>query len=298
MMCSVLKHYHVMVSIPALELHQAILPPSFVPVPKVPHMAGAALFLGPWGAITGKPNLTEFSASGGIMMSQGTDIGSSDPSLQRDTSRAAERIAGGHHSDERLKVAFRFPFSHGAQRADCGRLPRFSSVQPELRGTSRSAAAGGPRDSVQHSPRRHVAGGFRCRAAAHDRRFRDSIRSQPALQSLESQRLSGRHRRGRAPALHASARQWQRDLNHRKRHEPVISEAGASPRTGPRGDVVRGPEHSRRVGARHSAGLLAQLVPYRRRRRPTRRHGPRGSPKGDRQLFRNVGCRRVPLRSR
>jgi hypothetical protein len=75
MMCGVLKHYHVMVSIPALELHQAILPPSFVPVPKVPHLAGAALFLGPWGAITGKPNLTEFSASGGIMMIRGTDIG-------------------------------------------------------------------------------------------------------------------------------------------------------------------------------------------------------------------------------
>ena len=75
MMCSVLKHYHVMVSIPFLELHQAILPPSFVPVPKVPHLAGAALFLGPWGALTGKPNLTEFSSSGGIIMSQGTDIG-------------------------------------------------------------------------------------------------------------------------------------------------------------------------------------------------------------------------------
>jgi hypothetical protein len=75
MMCSVLKHYHVMVSIPFLELHQAILPPSFVPVPKVPHLAGAALFLGPWGSITGKANLTAFSASGGIIMSQGTDIG-------------------------------------------------------------------------------------------------------------------------------------------------------------------------------------------------------------------------------
>ena len=75
MWCNVLKHYHPMLSIPCMELHQAVLPPSVVPVPKVPHFASAALFLGPWGALTGKPNLQEFSSSGGVMMSQGTDIG-------------------------------------------------------------------------------------------------------------------------------------------------------------------------------------------------------------------------------
>ncbi|HVT09944.1 MAG TPA: hypothetical protein VHO67_20920 [Polyangia bacterium] len=79
MMCAVLKHYHVMISIPFIELHQAILPPSFIPVPKVPHMAGAVLYLGPWGALAKKANLKEYSSSGGIMMSQGTDIGNLIP---------------------------------------------------------------------------------------------------------------------------------------------------------------------------------------------------------------------------
>jgi hypothetical protein len=75
MMFNVLKHYHVMVAIPYMELHQGIFPPVPAPVPTVPHLAGAALCLGPWGALTGKPNPTEHSASGGKVMSQGTDIG-------------------------------------------------------------------------------------------------------------------------------------------------------------------------------------------------------------------------------
>lgn len=75
MMFNVLKHYHVMVAIPWIEQHQAIFPPVMAPVPAVPHVAGAMLCIGPWGALTGKPNPTEHSASGGQVMSQGTDIG-------------------------------------------------------------------------------------------------------------------------------------------------------------------------------------------------------------------------------
>jgi hypothetical protein len=72
---NVLKHYHVMVCIPWLEMHQAVFAPVLAPVPKVPHIAAAMLCIGPWGILTGKPNPTEISASGGIMLSQGTDIG-------------------------------------------------------------------------------------------------------------------------------------------------------------------------------------------------------------------------------
>jgi hypothetical protein len=70
-----LKDYHVMIAIPIIEMHQAILPPLPTPLPKVPHIAGAMLCKGPWGAISGKPNPTVFSASGGVQMSQGSDIG-------------------------------------------------------------------------------------------------------------------------------------------------------------------------------------------------------------------------------
>jgi hypothetical protein len=75
MMFNVLKHYHVMIGIPILEWHQAIFPPVMAPKPKVMHMCGAMLCIGPWGVLTGKPNPTEISASGGVMLSQGTDIG-------------------------------------------------------------------------------------------------------------------------------------------------------------------------------------------------------------------------------
>jgi hypothetical protein len=75
MMFNVLKTYHVMIGIPWMELHQAVFPPVMAPVPKVPHVCGAMLCVGPWGALTGKPNPTEISASGGVMLSQGTDIG-------------------------------------------------------------------------------------------------------------------------------------------------------------------------------------------------------------------------------
>ena len=72
---NVLKHYHPMIGIPYLEMHQAIFPPPVPPVPKLLHFAAAMLCKGPWGKLTGKPNKTEISASGGMMMSQGTDIG-------------------------------------------------------------------------------------------------------------------------------------------------------------------------------------------------------------------------------
>lgn len=72
---NVLKHYHPMIGIPILEKHQAIFPPAPTPVPLVPHIAAAVMCWGPWGILTGKPNPTEVSASGGMMMSQGTDIG-------------------------------------------------------------------------------------------------------------------------------------------------------------------------------------------------------------------------------
>lgn len=75
MMFNVLKTYHVMIGIPIIERHQAIFPPAPAPVPSVPHMCGAMLCMGPWGILTGKPNPTAISASGGVMLSQGTDIG-------------------------------------------------------------------------------------------------------------------------------------------------------------------------------------------------------------------------------
>jgi len=79
MMFNVLKTYHVMIGIPFMELHQAIFPPKLAPDPKVPHACAAMLCAGPWGILTGKPNPTEISASGGVMLSQGTDIGSLIP---------------------------------------------------------------------------------------------------------------------------------------------------------------------------------------------------------------------------
>jgi hypothetical protein len=75
MMFNVLKSYHPMIGIPFIERHQAIFPPVPAPVPSVPHVCAAALCIGPWGVLSGKPNPKELSASGGIMMSQGTDIG-------------------------------------------------------------------------------------------------------------------------------------------------------------------------------------------------------------------------------
>ncbi|CAN98315.1 hypothetical protein predicted by Glimmer/Critica [Sorangium cellulosum So ce56] len=75
MQFNVLKHYHPMIAIPWFEMHQAVFPPVMAPVPKVPHVAAAVLCWGPWGALTGKRNDNEVSASGGMMMSQGTDIG-------------------------------------------------------------------------------------------------------------------------------------------------------------------------------------------------------------------------------
>ncbi|WP_437648055.1 hypothetical protein [Sorangium sp. So ce362] len=76
MQFNVLKHYHPMIAIPWLEMHQAVFPPVLAPVPKVPHLAGGVpLCWGPWGILSGKRNDNEVSASGGMMMSQGTDIG-------------------------------------------------------------------------------------------------------------------------------------------------------------------------------------------------------------------------------
>ncbi|KYF48087.1 hypothetical protein BE04_42455 [Sorangium cellulosum] len=76
MQFNVLKHYHPMIAIPWFEQHQAVFPPVITPVPKVPHIAGGVpLCWGPWGVLSGKRNDTEVSASGGMMMSQGTDIG-------------------------------------------------------------------------------------------------------------------------------------------------------------------------------------------------------------------------------
>jgi hypothetical protein len=79
MMFNVLKNYHIMIGIPIIEMHQAILPPDPSPKPAVPHMTGAALCLGIWGAATGLPNPKELSSSGGMMMSQGTNIGPGIP---------------------------------------------------------------------------------------------------------------------------------------------------------------------------------------------------------------------------
>jgi hypothetical protein len=75
MMFNVIKHYHVMIGLPFMEWHQAVFPPVMAPVPKVMHACGAMLCIGPWGVLTGKPNPKEISESGGIMLSQGTDIG-------------------------------------------------------------------------------------------------------------------------------------------------------------------------------------------------------------------------------
>ncbi len=75
MMFNVLKTYHPMIGIPVLEWHQAIFPPDPSPKPKIMHACAAMLCAGPWGILSGKPNRTAVSASGGVMLSQGTDIG-------------------------------------------------------------------------------------------------------------------------------------------------------------------------------------------------------------------------------
>jgi hypothetical protein len=71
MTCSVLVHYYPMLGV---DLHKAQAPGPVPPVPFSPHVVVAALYLGPWGILTGLPALTVKSQYG-ITMQKGTDIG-------------------------------------------------------------------------------------------------------------------------------------------------------------------------------------------------------------------------------
>ncbi len=75
MFFNMLKDIHIMVSIPYIEMHNAVYPPPLPPTPPyLPHLSTAPLCVPPFGALTGKPNGTMFSDLSRTL-SQGTDIG-------------------------------------------------------------------------------------------------------------------------------------------------------------------------------------------------------------------------------
>jgi hypothetical protein len=72
---NVLKDIHLMVSIPYIEMHNAVYPPPLPPTPPyLPHLSIAPLCVPPWGGLTGKPN-GDILADVSRTLSQGTDIG-------------------------------------------------------------------------------------------------------------------------------------------------------------------------------------------------------------------------------
>jgi hypothetical protein len=67
---ALLRHFDPMVG---LDLHDEVAPPN-APAPRVLHLVAGLLCSPPWGALTGKPN-PKVWATGGMVLSQGTDMG-------------------------------------------------------------------------------------------------------------------------------------------------------------------------------------------------------------------------------
>jgi hypothetical protein len=79
MQCNLLKNIHPVIGV--AEPHELWVPGSPIPAPApVPHFTVAALYLGPWGALTGKP-APKVLCEGSITMQKGTDVGPGIPHL-------------------------------------------------------------------------------------------------------------------------------------------------------------------------------------------------------------------------